>query len=98
MCDLMQAAPTGEFAITAGTRIVIGVVVDGRDLDIGTGIVSALDSRTFKAIGTYAFTYKGASYLGTWATSVSSTDGEHWELAEEFTGTICHKDAFSAKC
>ncbi|APR83104.1 Hypothetical protein A7982_08453 [Minicystis rosea] len=96
MTNILKAVPTGRFAISAGTAIILGVQLKEGELDIGKGVMYQLDKWNLSAAGTYAFTYGGQQYQGTWFTTVVSTDGQTWVLSETFTGTIDFTKSFPA--
>ena len=96
MTDITRAVPTGRFAISAGTAIILGVQLEEGDLDIGKGVMYQLDKWNLSAAGTYDFTYGGQHYAGTWFTTVVSTDGQTWVLSETITGTIDITRSFPA--
>ncbi|MEZ4953981.1 MAG: hypothetical protein R2825_10445 [Saprospiraceae bacterium] len=83
MCNFTDAIPTGDHAISQGNQVVIGVK-KVLDLNLGTGTVTQLNSDNFEANGEYSAFGKS----GTWSASLTSSDGNSWNLSIVLEGDI----------
>ncbi|MEO1263848.1 MAG: hypothetical protein AAFZ15_33895 [Bacteroidota bacterium] len=83
MCSFTDAIPSGDGAIGIGTPIVIGASL-GLNVDFGSGTVTQLDSLSFVANGSYDL----LGNSGNWSVSLTSSDGNTWDVSIQITGSI----------